>query len=82
MRFWLRDDERRPDPEPVPTDDRTAILVGLALWVVGFAVLLAFAGTLVESGRVSWLWTCLVGIGLGLVVLVYTHRVRRRRRGR
>ena len=32
MRLWLRDDERRPDPVPVKTDDRRAVLVGLMEW--------------------------------------------------
>lgn len=80
MRFWLSDEERRPDPEPVPTDDRTAVLTGLVLWVLAFAALLVFVGPLVEAGRVWWLWTCLVGIGLGLVTLVYTHRRSHRQR--
>ena len=74
MRFWLKDEERRPDPEPVPTDDRAAVLTGLVLWVVAFAALLVFADPLIEAGRVWWLWTCLVGIGLGLGTLVYVHR--------
>ena len=29
MRLWLKDSERRPDPAPVETDDRKAMLVGL-----------------------------------------------------
>lgn len=74
MRFWLSEEERRPDPEPVVTDDRTAILSGLVLWVVALAALLVFVGPLVEAGRVWWLWACLVGIGLGLIMLVYAHR--------
>ncbi len=78
MRFWLSEGERRPDPEPVATDDRAAILAGLVLWVAAFAVLLVFVGPLVDAGRVWWLWTCLVGIGLGLVTLVYVHRRKHR----
>ena len=80
MRFWLREDERRPDPEPVPTDDRAAVLAGLVLWVLALGGLLLFVGPLVEAGRVWWLWTCLVGIGLGLAALVYVHRLRRTHR--
>ncbi|RQP09065.1 MAG: DUF2530 domain-containing protein [Microbacteriaceae bacterium] len=80
MRFWLSESERRPDPDPVPTDDRAAILAGLVLWVLALGALLLFVGPLVEAGRVWYLWTCLVGIGLGLVGLVYAHRLRRRRR--
>jgi fatty acid desaturase len=79
MRFWLSESKRRPDPEPVVTDDRTAILTGLVLWVVALAVLLVFVAPLVEAGRVWWLWACLVGIGLGLGMLVYVHRRARQR---
>jgi hypothetical protein len=79
MRLWLKDEERRPDPEPVATDDRAAILTGVVLWVLALAVLLVFVGPLVEAGRVWWLWTCLAGIGLGLVTLVYVHRRSQRR---
>ncbi|MGN6272044.1 MAG: DUF2530 domain-containing protein [Protaetiibacter sp.] len=79
MRFWLKDEERRPDPEPVATDDRAAILTGVVLWVLALAALLVFVGPLVEAGLVWWLWTCLVGIGLGLVTLVYVHRRARHR---
>ncbi|TPW91972.1 DUF2530 domain-containing protein [Schumannella luteola] len=80
MRFWLKDEERRPDPAPVPTDDRAAILAGLVLWVLALGGLLVVVGPLVESGRVWWLWTCLIGIGLGLIALVYVHRFRRKHR--
>lgn len=79
MRIWLSEDERRPDPEPVATDDRAAVLAGLVLWVLVLGGLLLFVGALVESGHVWWLWTCLVGIGLGLVGLVYIHFRRRPR---
>lgn len=80
MRFWLSEEERRPDPEPAVTDDRAAILTGLVLWVLAFAALLVVVGPLVEAGRVWWLWTCLVGVGLGLVMLVYAHRRGQRHR--
>ena len=43
MRLWLKDSERRPDPEPVKTDDRKAMLVGIALWLVALAGLGATA---------------------------------------
>lgn len=74
MRLWLKDSERRPDPTPVATDDRKAVLVGVVLWVI--ALVLAFVVPAVSAINASgtWFYTCLVGIGLGLIGLVYTHR--------
>ena len=67
MKLWLRDSERRPDPAPVQTDDRKAVLAGLALWIVGLVVLL------IVQPRPELVWTCLTGVALGLVGLIYTH---------
>src|SRR5699024_10381557 len=66
VRLWLRDDERQPDPVPVATDDRAAVLAGLALWVVALVVVLIVAGAL-GAALGLWLWTIGVGIALGLV---------------
>ncbi len=74
MRLWLKDSERKPDPAPVTTDDRKAMLVGIALWLVALAVLLTFLTPLVTSGNSWWLWTCAAGLALGLLGLIYTHR--------
>lgn len=73
MRIWLKDSERKPDPAPVKTDDRKAILVGIALWIAALAVLLLFLGPLVESGSGWWLWTCVAALVLGIIGLLYTH---------
>ena len=73
MRLWLRDGERRPDPVPVKTDDRRAVLVGLGLWVVALVVLLIVG---VPSG--TWLWTVVVGLVLGVLGLGYLTVTRRR----
>ncbi|MGO4300869.1 DUF2530 domain-containing protein [Leifsonia sp. RAF41] len=72
MRLWLRDDERRPDPVPVKTDDRRAVLVGLGLWVIALVVLLVFG-----VGTGTWMWTIVVGIVLGILGLGYLTIARR-----
>jgi hypothetical protein len=72
MRLWLKDAERRPDPAPVKTDDRKAVLVGLALWIVASVVVLVGWPDAAPTAIV----TCATGIVLGLVGLVYTHRRR------
>ena len=73
VRLWVKDGDRRPDPAPVHTDDRKAVLVGTALWVVALVALLLFLGPISGSGERWWLLTCAIGIGLGLLGLVYTH---------
>ncbi len=73
VRLWLKDSERRPDPTPVTTDDRKAILIGIALWVAGLAIVIAFIAPLTTAGHVWWLWTCVAGLVLGLLALLYTH---------
>ncbi|MDQ1574861.1 MAG: hypothetical protein QOH55_11 [Microbacteriaceae bacterium] len=77
MRLWLKDSERRPDPAPVQTDDRRAVLAGLVLWLVALVALLLLAGELVAGGHLWWLWTVVVGLALGVVGLIYLS-VRRR----
>jgi hypothetical protein len=79
MRLWLKDSERRPDPAPVKTDDRKAVLVGAALWLVVLVAVLVFARPLSEGGVQRALWTCVAGLALGAVGILYT--VRRHRRG-
>ena len=74
MRLWLKDSERRPDPTIVKTDDRKAMLVGTAGWLVALVVLLFFLGPLIASDNRWWLLTCAIGIGLGLLGLIHAHR--------
>ena len=47
--------------------------------LLAFLGLLPFWGTLDESGRTWWLWTCLAGFGLGLCGLEYCRRRRKER---
>ncbi|HVF03517.1 MAG TPA: DUF2530 domain-containing protein [Frankiaceae bacterium] len=59
--------ERKPDPEPLRTNDVRAVQLGTALWavaVVVFAVLREWDGV----------WTCVAGLALGFVGIVYTKR--------
>ena len=71
MKLWLKDSERKPDPVPVKTDDRKAVLTGLALWIVALVALL------VAQPEPELLWTCATGVVLGLIGLIYTHARRR-----
>lgn len=68
---------RRPDPEPLQTDDRPVVLVGIGLWAVAFVVLAVFfRDDLSRHDATWWLWACAIGVGLGLYGLRYASRHR------
>ncbi|MEU7894391.1 DUF2530 domain-containing protein [Nonomuraea sp. NPDC049152] len=66
----------RPDPEPLETNDRAAVLGGTALWAVGLVVLL-----IVRPGpdHAWWIWTCVTGIVFGGFGYWFVGRRSRRR---
>ena len=76
--LFLPPSKAKPPPPPLRTDDRRAVLVGLAVW----AVLLVVALVVPEvrsSGGGRWLGSCVAGLALGLVGLAFLHRRDRRR---
>jgi hypothetical protein len=73
MKFYIKDSERKPDPEPVKTNAKLAISVGLGLWTAALAALL-LAGSAVPAAQESWTLTCLAGIGLGLYALFHVRK--------
>jgi len=78
MRLWLRDGERRPDPVPVKTDDRRAVVVGLALWLFALVVVVIVGIPLGVTDRGTWVGTIVVGLVLGVLGLGYLTVARRR----
>jgi hypothetical protein len=69
---------RRPDPAPLETDDRPVVLVGIALWIVAFVVMLVFfRDDLRRHHTTWWLWSCGIGVVLGLYGLRFAARRRR-----
>ncbi len=77
MRLWLKDSERRPDPQPARTDSRKALLVGTGLWLGALVVLVAVSGDLFAAGRGWWLWCAVLGVVLGIGCLVWVTLRRR-----
>jgi hypothetical protein len=74
VRLFLRAAQRRPDPPPLRTNDRAAILVGTAVWAVLLVGALVFRDRLAEDGRIWWLWTAVIGLALGGYGLYYLRR--------
>lgn len=74
----MRDEDRRPDPEPLPVNEQRAIAVGTAIWAVLLLVALADRGDLVADGRGWWIWTAFAGVVFGLLGIVFLrHRANR-----
>ncbi|MFM6966348.1 MAG: DUF2530 domain-containing protein [Rhodoluna sp.] len=73
MKFYVKDSERKPDPEPVKTNAKLAITVGLCLWAVALVVLI-FARSAIPAAQESWKFTCLAGIGLGFYALFHVRK--------
>ena len=73
---------RRAEPEPMRSDDRRTVLVGIIAWVVAGLALLPYAGRLIDSGRGWWFLTCAAGVALGLAGLDVIRRARPRPAGR
>ena len=80
MRLYLRSTDRRPDPAPLRTDDRAAVLVGMLIWTLLWIAALVWHARLADTDRGWWIWTPPAGIALGALGLLYLHR--RQRPGR
>ncbi|WP_403021207.1 DUF2530 domain-containing protein [Salinibacterium sp. GXW1014] len=74
MRLWLKPSERRPNPEPVETDDRKPLVVGLIAWVLGLIAVVAAPALFGVELPSMWLWSCIAGIVLGSLGLAYAQR--------
>ncbi|CAN5347389.1 hypothetical protein BH09ACT10_BH09ACT10_19670 [soil metagenome] len=62
--------------EPMDVDGVRTMTVGTIFWGVALVALLPFVGTLADTDRIWWLWTCVAGFGLGLIGLEYCRRRR------
>ena len=45
MRLYQRSAGRRPDPEPLRTNDRATVLAGIGLWAVALVTMLLLRAT-------------------------------------
>jgi MFS family permease len=67
---------RRPDPEPLETNDVAIVTVGTVLWAIALVASLIFRGRLADSGNEGWVWIFLAGTFLGLIGIRYVRKRR------
>ena len=67
---------RRPDPEPLQTNDERVVALGTAAWAVALLVLLLLRLTDVTEVPTWWLGMCGYGIVLGLFGQRYCRKRR------
>ncbi len=77
MRLYVRSADRRPDPEPLVTDERRAIKWMTAGWGVALVAGIVGYGYLNDTDRGWWVWTPPIAIALGLYGLRRLARQRR-----
>ena len=78
MRFWLSEQERRPDPAPARADARKAVAAGTAAWLVALVACLLLRAPLEQAGLGWFAVAAAVGVALGLVGMVVVQVIRRR----
>ena len=62
---------RRPEPEPLKTNDVAAITVGTLAWLVALALTLVFRDRLADHGNEDWVWIAASGAGLGVIGILW-----------
>ncbi len=71
-----------PALPPVRTGLWAIAIPGMAVWLLGFIVLLFFIPELQANDAMVWLWTCLSGFLLGIIGLsIYLWQRSAARRG-
>lgn len=65
---------RRPDPEPMETDDVRIVALGTVAWLVALVFALVFHDRLADQHNGDWVWVALAGVFLGFVGLRYVRR--------
>jgi Protein of unknown function (DUF2530) len=68
---------RRPDPEPLESDDVRVVALGTGLWLFALVGTLVFHDRLSDGDNGDWAWVALAGVFLGFVGLRYVRRRKR-----
>ena len=73
MRFYVKDSDRKPDPQPTKVNAKAAIIVGVALWIIAL-LFLVLQSTESTSQKPWYAATCVVGILLGVWAFIRERR--------
>lgn len=74
MRLFVPHDERRPHPEPAPTNDAHAFGAGTIVWLLALVVVLGMIALGAMPSSPTVLGTIAVGLVLGTLGLVVSRR--------
>jgi len=74
-RFYVSDQNRKPDPEPVKVNAHRALAIGTFMWCL--ALLFALFAAPENSEKANLIATCVVGIVLGIFGYWHTRRIGR-----
>ena len=66
MKFFVKEEERKPDPAPLKTNARAVVVVGIVSWALVLA-LFVLVPTATPAGKQWWLTSCVFGIILGVL---------------
>jgi hypothetical protein len=73
MRFYVKDSERKPDPEPTKVNAKAAIVVGISAWTIAL-LFLVLQSTQSAPQKPWYTATCVVGILLGIWAFIRESR--------
>lgn len=68
----------RRETEPLETNERVPLGIGIVCWAVALVVLLILRDRLPDT-HAWWIWTCVAGICGGVFGFFYIPYIRRRR---
>lgn len=66
MGWYVRSADRRPDPEPVRTNERAVVRWVTIGWALVLVAALVARTRLEDQGRGWWLWVPVAAIAMGL----------------
>lgn len=67
MRLWLRDADRKPEPQAARADGLKAAIAGTGVWLLAALGAALWWPLLAASGAEWMLWCALTGVALGVV---------------